>query len=99
MGRSRVRSLDAVVENGDACIVEIAVIATLARYGDYRRITGRNSNAENPVRTKVVSSDEELLTRSHPNLPLVSECCGMLALFGLAGFVAGAIRFRQMEYR
>jgi ABC-2 type transport system permease protein len=41
---------------------------------------------------------QELLTRDHPNLKLVGECCGVLALMGGLYFTAGAWRFRQREY-
>lgn len=41
---------------------------------------------------------QELLTRDQPDMPLVWSCCGVLALFGIAGFMIGTQRFRAVEY-
>ncbi len=41
---------------------------------------------------------QDLLTREHPNLQLVLECCGVMATMGLALFAIGAWRFRKREY-
>ncbi len=41
---------------------------------------------------------QELLTRDRPNLTLVAECCGVLALFGSLSFAFGSWRFRKLEY-
>ena len=41
---------------------------------------------------------QELLTRDHPNLLRVLECCGVLTLFGGLSFAFGSWRFRKLEY-
>jgi ABC-2 type transport system permease protein len=41
---------------------------------------------------------QDLLTRDHPNLQLVLECCGVMAAFGSMCFAVGALRFRKSEY-
>jgi ABC-2 type transport system permease protein len=41
---------------------------------------------------------QELLTRDHPNMQLVGECCGVMALMGSVCFAVGAWRFRRGEY-
>lgn len=41
---------------------------------------------------------QELLTREHPQMSLVVECCGVLALFGIVSFAIGCLRFRDLEY-
>ena len=41
---------------------------------------------------------QELLTRQHPQLNLVAECCLYLASFGAVFFIVGYVRFRKLEY-
>ena len=41
---------------------------------------------------------QELLTHSHPSLQLVVTCCAVLAMFGVACFTVGYVRFRRLEY-
>ena len=41
---------------------------------------------------------QELLTHSHPSLRLVVTCCAVLAMFGIACFTVGYVRFRRLEY-
>ena len=41
---------------------------------------------------------QELLTHEQPQMGLVLECCGVLALFGIACFTLGCVRFRKLEY-
>lgn len=41
---------------------------------------------------------QELLTHEHPKLPLIAECCGVLAAMGCLWFAVGAWRFRKREY-
>jgi ABC-2 type transport system permease protein len=38
---------------------------------------------------------DELLTRSHPDLRLVGECCGVMAAMGIICFTIGAWQFRR----
>jgi len=41
---------------------------------------------------------QEILTRERPNLPLVAQCCGMMAAMGIIFFSIGARRFRRSAY-
>ncbi|HEY3968973.1 MAG TPA: ABC transporter permease [Planctomycetaceae bacterium] len=41
---------------------------------------------------------QELLTRDHPQMQLVCECCGVLMTIGSVCFAIGAWRFRKSEY-
>jgi hypothetical protein len=55
------RALNAIVENRDTRVVRKAA-APLAGYGNYRRVTGCNSETTHHVWTKrIFSSDKELL--------------------------------------
>lgn len=41
---------------------------------------------------------QQLLTHDHPDMWMVLECCGIMAVFGTACFAIGCVRFRKLEY-
>jgi len=41
---------------------------------------------------------QELLTRKHPNMTLVGQCCSVMVAMGVVCFTWGSLRFRKREY-